>query len=129
MGDRRKSDFKYGGKIPDDYLPAHNHVIHTPIFRSGVNGFRRFWIPPEHMRSGKWVECPCGWKYKHRRWTEPHYALADHAKWWTDEIEKRGSLEAVYQYIMKRLQIFNEHRDWDHEKICQAADEAIAANV
>jgi hypothetical protein len=33
-------------KKPKDYLPAHNHILHTPKFTNGMNGFRCFWIPP-----------------------------------------------------------------------------------
>ena len=32
-----------------------------PLVHHGVNGFRRFWIPPEYVVEGKWVECDCGW--------------------------------------------------------------------
>jgi len=50
----------YGGRKPKSYLPAHNHVIHTPGFGHGLNGFRRFWIPPQWIARG-WSKCPCGW--------------------------------------------------------------------
>jgi hypothetical protein len=32
-----------------------------------------------------------------------HYADSQHAEWWKEEIAKRGSLEAVYRYIERRL--------------------------
>jgi hypothetical protein len=102
---------KYGGKIPPDYLPAHNHVAHTPDFCSGRNGFRRFWIPPEWVEEGRWKECPCGWgtqpstkgifgvrnwglKYKGHK----HYAVADHVKGTEDAIKEHGSIEAAYRH-------------------------------
>ena len=28
----------YGGRIPDGYLPAHNHILHTPEFCHSENG-------------------------------------------------------------------------------------------
>jgi hypothetical protein len=63
----------YGGRVPKDYLPAHNHVTH--------NGFRRFWIPLEWVESGDRAECPCGWQ-RGRKWSEPkrHYAWSDRTK-------------------------------------------------
>jgi hypothetical protein len=104
MNDRQKSKIVYGGRIPGDYLPAHNHVIHTPQFVHGDNGFRRFWIPPEFVESGRFAKCPCGWRGG-RKWSEPgeHYAACGHVEWWGEEIEKRGSLKAVYQSIERRL--------------------------
>ena len=92
----------YGGGLrPQSYLPAHNHIIHTPGFHHGNNGFRRFWIPPEIAAQG-WSKCPCGWRGNDPKW-KTHYALTEHAKWWKDQIKKRGSLDAVYRYIEQRL--------------------------
>src|SRR5215831_64492 len=42
----------YGGRKPKSYRPAHNHIIHTPGFGHGLNGFRRFWIPPRLVADG-----------------------------------------------------------------------------
>jgi len=92
----------YGGRKPKSYRPAHNQVIHTPQFWHGANGFRRFWIPPQWVGHG-WSKCPCGWMSHRPEW-KTHYALTDHVKWWKSEIKKRGSLEAVYRHIIRRLQ-------------------------
>jgi len=92
----------YGGRPPKGYLAAHNHVAHTPGFRHGTNGFRRFWIPPEEIKSGEWEVCPCGWRGDDPKWC-PHYARAEHVVWWKSEIAKRGSLEAVYRNIERML--------------------------
>ena len=81
---------------------AHNHVAHTPKFPHGLNGFRRFWIPPEYIESGEWIQCPCGWG------NIPHFAIKEHVEWWEDEIKKRGSLEAVHHYIVQELDILPE---------------------
>src|SRR5215475_4934350 len=43
------------------------------------------------------------WERLAYSWGEIHYAHTDHVKWWRGEIKKRGSLEAVYRYIEKRL--------------------------
>jgi hypothetical protein len=89
----------YGGRIPAEYLPAHNHVMHTAKFPHGLNGFRRFWVPPEYVEAGGWTICPCGWRSHERRWAEPHYAFATHVEWWENAIKEHGSLEAVYRDI------------------------------
>lgn len=91
----------YGGRKPKSYRPAHNHITHTPDFYHGVNGFRRFWIPPEWVGKG-WSKCPCGWMNHRPEW-KIHYARTDHAQWWKEEIKKRGSLESVYRHIVRRL--------------------------
>jgi hypothetical protein len=53
----------YGGRRPEGYLLAHNHVRpRTTGQASGLYGFRRFWVPPEYIEEGKWVECDCGWR-------------------------------------------------------------------
>jgi hypothetical protein len=70
----------YGGRRPKDYLPAHNHVMHTPEFSHGQNGFRRFWIPPDWVESGEWSECPCGWGGPN--W-KTHYAWTEHRLGWS----------------------------------------------
>jgi hypothetical protein len=90
----------YGGKIPLDYLPAHNHVAHTPELGGG--GFRRFWIPPQWVDNG-WVECPCGWAHSNPKW-RVHYAWSEHVEWWQTAIKEHGSLEAVHQHIRDELQ-------------------------
>jgi len=92
----------YGGRRPKGYQPAHNHVMHTPAFENGMNGFRQFWIPPQSIKSGEWKECPCGWRGDDPAWC-PHYARAEHVSWWKEEIAKHGSVEAVYRAIMRRL--------------------------
>jgi hypothetical protein len=81
----------YGGPRPKDYLPAHNHVTHTPDFSHGTNGFRRFWIPPEWVKAGEWSECRCGWRGHDPNWGK-HYALTEHAAWWRAAIKKHGGL-------------------------------------
>src|SRR5215468_5355988 len=43
------------------------------------------------------------WERLAYSWGDIHYAHTDHVKWWRGEIKKRGSLEAVYRYIEKRL--------------------------
>ena len=39
------------------WLLAHNSIRPTIDTRGGVNGFRRFWVPPDR---GKWKLCECG---------------------------------------------------------------------
>ena len=95
----------YGGRKPASYRPAHNHIIHTPEFTHGVNGFRRFWIPPEWVGKG-WSKCPCGWMNHRPEW-KTHYARTDHVQWWKEEIKKRGNLDAVYHHIIRRLRANN----------------------
>jgi hypothetical protein len=53
----------YGGRKPKSYRLAHNRV--------SENGFRRFWIPPQWVKSGKWVRCRCGFI------PDPHFHLSD----------------------------------------------------
>ena len=105
MAETATRELRYGGTIPADYLPAHNHVSHVPGFIAGQNGFRRFWIPPEYVKSGKWAECPCGWQDRGKKWNESgvHYAHADHVQWWRDAIAQCGSLEAAYREIETRV--------------------------
>jgi hypothetical protein len=100
----------YGGPKPKSYLPAHNHVLHVPGFHHGVNGFRRFWIPPNWVGRG-WRKCPCGWNTHRPEW-KVHYATSEHVKWWREEIAKRGSLEAVYHHIRRRLAADLRRRGW-----------------
>jgi hypothetical protein len=88
----------YGGRKPKSYPPAHNHIIHTPDFSHGLNGFRRFWIPPQWIGHG-WSKCPCGWRPD----LGTHYATTAHVGWSKEEIEKRGSLDAVYRHVIERL--------------------------
>jgi hypothetical protein len=92
------------GKHPPDYLPAHNHIWHTPTFSHGDNGFRRFWIPPQWVDNG-WSVCPCGWRVhgSTRDQWQTHYAWTDHVEWWKSEIEKYGSVEAAHQHIREQL--------------------------
>jgi len=45
----------------------------------------------------------------HRPEWKTHYAHSDHVRWWKSEIKKRGSLEAVYRHIIKRLAT-DDHR-------------------
>jgi hypothetical protein len=97
----------YGGPKPKSYRPAHNHIIHTPVTGHGVRGFRRFWIPPSWIASGDWVRCPCGWRPD----LGTHYAGAGHVKWWQEQIKKRGSLQAVYKAINRRLKRSGEAED------------------
>jgi hypothetical protein len=97
----------YGGRKPKSYRPAHNHIIHTPEFSHGVS-FRRFWIPPQWVGHG-WAKCPCGWMSHRPEW-KTHYARADHVEWWKSEIRKRGSLDAVYRHIIRRLAVYDRHR-------------------
>jgi hypothetical protein len=47
MTKRKEPRQLYGGRVPESYLPAHNHISHTPETHHGERGFRRFWIPPE----------------------------------------------------------------------------------
>jgi hypothetical protein len=95
----------YGGRKPKDYLPAHNHITHTDCTVHGERGFRRFWIPPEWVKSGEWAECPCGWRAAGLKWNEPkkHYAWTEHAQAWKARIKKHGSLQAAYRDINKHL--------------------------
>jgi hypothetical protein len=88
----------YGGKRPPNYLLAHNHVRHTPEFPNGMNGSRRFWIPPQWVNQG-WSECSCGWGSKYG----VHYARAGHVDWWKEQTARLGSLEAVHRYIIEEL--------------------------
>jgi hypothetical protein len=66
---QKRREQVYGGKIPKDYLLAHNQVAHTAKTTNGVRGFRYFWIPPEW----DWVECQCGWRPERG----PHYRRPD----------------------------------------------------
>lgn len=95
----------YGGRRPKDYLPAHNHIMHTDVTTHGERGFRRFWIPPEYLKRGEWAQCPCGWG-KGLKWGKPgkHYAWTEHAKGWKAQIKKCGSLEAAYRAVDRRLE-------------------------
>jgi hypothetical protein len=102
---RKELSQYYGGPIPKGYRPAHNHIIHTPGFIHGQNGFRRFWIPPQWVGHG-WAECPCGWMSHRPEW-KTHYARSDHVGWWKSEIRKRGSLDAVYRHIIRRLKAYD----------------------
>ena len=105
---RKELSQYYGGPIPKGYRPAHNHIIHTPEFCHGQNGFRRFWIPPQWVGHG-WAECPCGWMSHRPEW-KTHYARSDHVGWWKSEIRKRGSLDAVYRHIIRRLKAYDRWR-------------------
>jgi hypothetical protein len=82
----------YGGKIPKDYRLAHNHIAHTVNMPHGLNGFRRFWIPPEW----NWVKCKCGWRPD----LGPHYRHPDLASDTTfTEEELREKMRAMYEAI------------------------------
>jgi hypothetical protein len=98
---------KYGGRKPKSYRLAHNHIMHTDCTGHGERGFRRFWIPPQWIRDGRWEKCPCGWSGK------THYANKEHVAHWRKQIKKFGSLEATYQDVRKRLA---EHfaKDYPH---------------
>ena len=74
----------------------HSH----PGFCGRLNSFRQFWIPPQWIESGDWK--PCGWRGDESAWC-PHYAAAGHVEWWEAEIKKRGSVDAVYGSIIRRL--------------------------
>jgi hypothetical protein len=87
----------YGGKRPKGYLLAHNHVMHTNATRHGTRGFRRFWIPPQWV-GDNWEECPCGWHNG-----DTHYARKDHIVVWREDLNRLGSLEAVYAEYDKEL--------------------------
>ena len=53
------------------WLLAHNTIRPTVDQRRGVNGFRRFWVPPDEEG---WRLCQCGWRPD----VGPHYsALAE----------------------------------------------------
>jgi hypothetical protein len=117
MANKKELSQLYGGRKPKSYLPAHNQVIHTLGFAHGLNGFRRFWIPPQWVGHG-WAKCPCGWRGHQPEW-KTHYAHSGHVKWWKSEIKKRGSLEAVYRHIIERLATADHQRGlkrglWDH---------------
>jgi hypothetical protein len=73
MANNKELHQLYGGRRPKTYLPAHNHVMHTPTTSHGERGFRRFWIPPQWVGHG-WVKCPCGWRAS--SWGDVHYALS-----------------------------------------------------
>jgi hypothetical protein len=88
----------YSGRKPKTYRRAHNHVMQTPGFCHGLNGFRRFWIRPQWIGHG-WSKCPCGWRSD----LGTHYAHSDYVGWWKEEIKKRGNLDAVYRHIIRRL--------------------------
>jgi hypothetical protein len=88
--------------------------MHTPAFGHGMNGFRRFWIPPEWVKSGEWTECPCGWG-GHLKWTK-HYARKDHVRSWERRIKRCGSLEAAYRDIRKELRKVGALPEWLNEE-------------
>ena len=56
----------YAATRPSGWLLAHNSIRPTVDTRGGVNGFRRFWVPPDP----KWKLCDCGWRPD----LGPHYA-------------------------------------------------------
>ena len=65
-----RDDISYTPKV--GWLLAHNSIRATVDTRGGVNGFRRFWVPP----SGRWQLCSCGWRPD----LGPHYSgLAEKA--------------------------------------------------
>jgi hypothetical protein len=43
----------------------------------------------------------------HRPEWKTHYARRDHVGWWKSEIRKRGSLDAVYRHIIRRLKAYD----------------------
>ena len=49
------------------WLLAHNSIRPTVDQQHGVNGFRRFWVPPDQ---GNWKLCNCGWRPD----LGPHYS-------------------------------------------------------
>jgi hypothetical protein len=92
----------YGGRKPRSYLPAHNHIAHAPWFAHGLNGFRRFWIPPQWVADGSFTKCPCGWNSHRPEW-KTHYAVRCHAKHWRDLIKKHGSVKAAQAVEGRRI--------------------------
>jgi hypothetical protein len=67
-----REDISYNKKKAG-WLLAHNSVRPTVDQRSGVGGFRRFWVPPDP----KWKLCDCGWRPD----LGPHYSgLAEKEK-------------------------------------------------
>jgi hypothetical protein len=94
----------YGGLKPKSYRLAHNHIMHTDRTGHGERGFRRFWIPPQWVGK-EWKKCPCGWHNG-----DAHYAIAEHVDYWHEEIEKHGSLKAVYRDVDKQLAEREEER-------------------
>ena len=52
---------KVADKGPKGWVLVHNFArapaVDTP---HGVNGFRRFWVPPE--KKDGWRLCDCGWR-------------------------------------------------------------------
>jgi hypothetical protein len=96
MTKRAKKAQIYDANAPEGYLLAHNWVDHTPDTRHGTDGFRRFWIPPQWV-GDSYQKCPCGWHN-----ADPHYADKTHVVWWHEQIEKLGTLQAVYDDINRR---------------------------
>lgn len=111
----------YGGRVPKDYLPAHNHVKHVPNTSHGERGFRRFWIPPQWAGKG-WSKCPCEWGSQPSTrepecWPEvhgwykrdkgrPHYAWTGHVKVWREAIKKHGGIEGAHRQFIKELSAY-----------------------
>jgi hypothetical protein len=52
----------------------------------------------------------------HRPEWKTHYARAEHVGWWKSEIKKRGSLDAVYRHIIRRLKASDRSRKARHAK-------------
>jgi hypothetical protein len=122
MTKRKELRQLYGGRVPDSYLPAHNHISHIPETHHGERGFRRFWIPPQWAGKG-WSRCPCGWgvlpnppreprclpithSWYKRDKDVPHYASSEHVKRWKERIKKHGSLEAAQRQVAKELRAY-----------------------
>ena len=70
--DRQQASSRTDLWRPEGYRLAHNFVRPTTADQPhGLNGFRRFWIPPEYIEEGEWVKCDCGWRAD----LGPHYRL------------------------------------------------------
>jgi hypothetical protein len=86
---------------------CHTHVLHTAATVNGVHGFHWFtvcapaeWDPARE----EWEVCPSGWRPELGK----HYAKAGHVQWWREQINERGSLEAVYREVRRRQREYGD---------------------
>jgi hypothetical protein len=68
----------WGGKRPEGWFFAHNHILHAPNSHNGDHGFRAFYIPDKK----DWLPCPCGWHPE----KGVHYAAPDHVATYADPV-------------------------------------------
>ena len=73
---QREKGIIYGGRRPEGWRLAHNHIRHTATMPHGLNGFRRFWIDPNNNELKHFRLCRCGWRPD----LGPHYSRYPNAR-------------------------------------------------